>query len=111
MKFIDSDALRRLQAQGFTIEGARVDPAKPAAKQADVVGAERELMSEAELRQMLAASDALWMERCEALQRQIDLLTALQNAPRTPPTWHMTATYREDGSIDQLVATPQRTVQ
>lgn len=64
-------------------------------------------LTEADVRRLLDEREAVWRAHSDAQQRQIDLLTAMLQVRREPPTYRLQATYDDDDRLTDAVIAPE----
>lgn len=64
-------------------------------------------LTEADVRRLLDERESVWRAHSDAQQRQIDLLTAMLQVRREPPTYRLQATYDEDDRLIEAVVMPE----
>lgn len=64
-------------------------------------------LSEAGVRRLIDEREAVWRAHSDAQQRQIDMLTAMLQVRREPPTYRLQATYDDDDRLIEAIVVPE----
>lgn len=64
-------------------------------------------LTEADVRRLIDERESVWRAHSDAQQRQIDLLTAMLQVRREPPTYRLQATYDDEDRLIEAVVTPE----